>query len=916
MSKDLYILDGHSHIYSAYYAPMSAALTSPAGEPTKAVYIFTNILMSLIKRKNPEYVVVAMDSKGKGFRGEIYPEYKSNRPPMPEDLRPQIERVREILDALRIPAVTVENFEADDVIGTLSRQWESNGGNVYICSKDKDMQQLINKSTCIYDIQKDKVKDENWIKNELGIDPVQFIDVLALQGDSIDNVPGVPDVGPKTAIQWIAKYGTIENLYEHADDIKGKRGKSLRDNKEQAIMSKKLVTIDCDAPVQFDLNTAKLQDPDTGKLTNIFSELGFTKLAAAFDLTLAKPEPKSAGKADLFAALDEGQQESPAEYLNITTVKHDYRLVNTPEKLEDMLKDISRLEEFAIDTETTSLNPVDASLVGISLCGTKGLAYYLPVKAPMGDKKLETAILKEKLGPILTDSSIKKIGQNIKYDLIVLENAGFELKGVVFDTMIASYVLAAERNSHSMDNMARDYLKYECMPITELIGKGKKQRTFDSVETALACEYAAEDADITWQLYQYLKPELTARPQLEKLFNEIEMPLLFVLKTLEQNGVALNISILKQMSQTLAERIEILSNAIYDKTDSDFNIDSPKQLSEVLFDKLGLPQVKKRSTDIRVLEELRTAHSCIDDIIEYRQLTKLKNTYIDKLPTMISQRSGKLHASFNQTVTATGRLSSSNPNLQNIPIRTEIGRKIRSAFVPGAADHVILSADYSQIELRILAHLSQDPGLMEAFADGRDIHSFVAHQIFNVPLEDVTPDMRSKCKAVNYGIIYGQGAFGLSNTIGISQTEAREFINSYFKRYSSIKMYMESSLENARKKGYAETMFMRRRPVSGINSSNYNIRSQAERMAFNTILQGSAADLIKIAMINIQRRIDEKNEPVRMILQVHDELVFEVPEKNVEEHSSWIVSMMENAVEMSVPIIADCGWGKDWSTGH
>ena len=903
MSKELYIIDGHGLIFSAYYAPMRQNLTSPSGVPTKAVYIFTNTLLGLIKNKKPDMLVVAMDSKGKTFRSDIYPEYKAQRPPMPEDLPVQIELVNKILDAMNIPVVKADGFEADDLIGSLCRQSREAGYKTIICSRDKDMLQLLNEDVCAYDVSKDQLRDVEWLQDQMGVSPEQFIDALALQGDKADNIPGVPDVGPKTALQWIAKYGSLDNLYANSSEIKGKRGESLRNNKDIAYLSKDLVKINTQAPVVFDEKKFRLRDPDSEKVAEIFSELGFSRLAEQMGVSLS-----DSSEADLFS--------SSQRPLSLADTQHNYTLINNDDDLAKLVDELSAQKIFAIDTETTSTRAMAASLVGISISWQKGVAYYIAIRAPLGSPTVRLDKVKELLLPILEDESVKKVGQNLKYDILVLRNNGLNLKGASFDTMIASYILCSDRRSNSMDAMALDYLNYKCMPISELIGKGKNQKTFDLVDTSLASDYACEDADITWQLYEYLNEELSKVETLEKLYRELEMPLMEVLCNIEENGVKLDISILRSMSQQLAQKIEVISNDVFEISGTIFNLDSPKQLSEVLFDKLGLPEIKKRSTDASVLEELKPCHEIIPLILEYRQLTKLKNTYLDKLPAMVNAKTNRLHATFNQTVAATGRLSSSDPNLQNIPIRNEIGKKIRSAFVPASDDYVILSADYSQIELRLLAHLSKDEQLRKAFESGVDVHSFVASQINGVALEDVDDDMRAKCKAVNFGVIYGQSAFGLSRSIGISQKEAKRFIEEYFAKYKSIKTFMAQVIGTCAATGYAETILGRRRPIDGLNSKNFNRRSQAQRMAFNTVIQGSAADLIKVAMVNLSKRIERENLPIKMILQVHDELVFEVEKAGVDKYLALIRSEMENAINLDVPLKVDIGYGKSWMVGH
>jgi DNA polymerase-1 len=905
MAKKLYIIDGHAHIYAAYYAPMRQRLTSPTGEPTKATYIFTQAIVGLIQRQNPDMLVVALDSKAPTFRTEIYTEYKANRPPMPDDLPMQIDRIEQILQAMNIPILRLDGFEADDIIGTLVKKAADDGYESLICSKDKDLLQLIDEHIRMYDMKTDTITDENAMVEKMDIMPEQFIDCLALQGDTSDNVPGVPDVGPKTAMDWIRKYGTLENLYKHVDEIKGKRGDNLRKFKDQAFLSRELVTIDCDVPLKFDYNDLKLSKFNDEELAEIFNELGFTRLLS--QLGLADSSTPATGDVETKEKKRDTQDEG-------RTTKN-YQLIDTEKKFAKFFSELKKQELFAVDTETTSVYPMRAELVGMSFSWQKHSGYYLPVKAPLGTKHLDINNIRPKLAPILADNKIQKIGQNIKYDLLVLRNAKLPIQGVYFDTMVASYCLDPGR-SHSMNNMAKDFLGYDCIPITELIGKGKNQLTFDMVDTAAACEYAAEDADITYRLYLHLKERLDAEPPLRQLFEQVEMPLGSVLAEMEYNGVSLDTGLLRKMSGEISETLKNVTEQIYENSGEVFNIDSPKQLSEILFDKLNLPPVRKtksgRSTDAAVLEQLADQHPVIELILQYRMLSKLRNTYVDKLGSLIHPRTGRVHASFNQTITATGRLSSSDPNLQNIPIRTELGSKVRSAFVPENKSDCILSADYSQIELRLLAHFSKDPALMAAFAADQDIHSFVASQIFDCPIDEVTGEMRSRCKAVNFGIIYGQGPFGLSRTIGITQAEAKKFIEDYYTRYGSIRKFMDECIDLAKKTGYAETILHRRRAILNLNSKNAGRRSQGERLAVNTVIQGSAADLIKVAMIKIQEKIEAENLPVKMILQVHDELVFELPQAEAKEHSQWIEEKMSGAIELDVPMKVDIAIGPTW----
>lgn len=901
MAKELYIIDGHAHIYAAYYAPMRGQLSGPTGEPTKAVYIFTTALVGLIQRRQPAMLVVALDSKAPTFRSDIYPDYKANRPPMPDDLPGQIDRIEQILEAMNIPVLRVDGFEADDIIGTLAKRAGADGHDCLLCSKDKDLLQLLDEHVSMYDIKTDTLTDVAAMVEKMGVRPDQFIDCLALQGDTSDNVPGVPDVGPKTALSWIQKYGSIENLYEHVDEIKGKRGDNLRKFKDQAHLSRELVTINCDVPLEIDYNDLALKKPDESRLALLFTELGFSRVLAQMGLKAESSDTEPAA-----------QERNTHDAIPDTK---DYQLIDTPAKFETFYAELKKQKLFAVDTETTSTEAMRADLVGLSFCWEPGRAFYLPVKAPLGATHLEIETVREKLAPVLADEKVKKIGQNIKYDMLVLKNAQMPIQGIHFDTMVASYCLDPER-SHSMDRMAADFLGYECIPISSLIGKGKNQLTFDMVDTAAACDYAAEDADVTFRLYLYLRQRLDGEPQLKELFEDVEMPLVAVLAAMEYNGVSLDTHVLRKMSGEIAETLKAVTEQIYEQASAVFNIDSPKQLAEVLFDKLGLTPIRMgktgRSTDAAVLEQLAGQHPVIGLVLQYRMLTKLKTTYVDKLGSLINSRTGRVHASFNQTVTATGRLSSSGPNLQNIPIRTELGSRVRSAFVPAREGDCILSADYSQIELRLLAHFSKDEALLAAFAADQDIHCFVASQIFGVPIEEVTHEMRSRSKAVNFGVIYGQGAFGLSRSVGISLTEAKQFIDNYYARYSAIRAFMDECIDRAKQTGYAETILHRRRRIANLHSKNGNKRAQAERLAVNTVIQGSASDLIKIAMQTIHREIEIRYPQITMILQVHDELVFEVPTDEAHSHAKWIAKKMTSAIKLDVPLKVDFNIGPNW----
>jgi len=767
----------------------------------------------------------------------------------------------------------------------------------------------------------------------MGIAPTQIIDCLALEGDAIDNVPGVPLIGEKTARELIRQYDDLDNLYAHADEIKGKRGENLRNAKEQAYLSRRLVTLDCHVPIEMDYDALARTEPDRDRLTEIFTELGFNRLlgqiGAKQDQTPANPPAESNDPGSILAVGGASEPTQPGAVVlqetrdlmrrgSAGTLVHTYTLVDTAEKFDAFLAELRKQTLISVDTETTSRNAMRAELVGLSFSWQPGRAFYLAVRGPLGSRHLDIAAVRRELGPILADQRVRKIGQNLKYDMTVLRNAQMPLGGVYFDTMVASYVLDPERMSHSLDNLALDFLNYESIPIVNLIGKGKNQLTFDLVDLDTACEYSGEDADITYQMYLCLKDRLEKEPQLNRLFHEVEMPLVEVLTDLEYSGVSIDTGLLRRMSGELDEAIGQVAEQIYKEAGTVFNIDSPKQLGEVLFDKLRLMPGRlgkaNRSTNAEVLDDLADQHPIASLVVEYRTLGKLKNTYVDKLGAIIDPKTGRVHTSFNQTVTATGRLSSSNPNLQNIPIRTELGRKIRAAFVPERKDDCILSADYSQIELRLLAHFSKDETLRAAFAADRDIHRFVASQIYNVPLDQVTSEMRSRCKTVNFGIIYGQGALGLARNIGMSPADAKQFIAAYFARYGSIRAFIDECIAKAKRTGYAETILGRRRRIVDIRSKNQGRRAQAERLAVNTVIQGSAADLIKVAMVAIQRRIKTEKLPIKMILQVHDELVFEVPVAEAEKHAQWIAEEMINAIHFDVPLKVDTKCGPSWLT--
>lgn len=909
MSRNLYIIDGHGQIYASYYAPLSASLTAPDGEPTKATLIFTTMIIKLLRQRQPDLLLVAMDAPGPTFRHEMYKEYKANRPPMPDDLPIQITRIEEILAAMRIPILRKAGFEADDLIGTVTKLARRKKYQVVICSGDKDLEQLLADDVSIYNPRKDAILDVTGLKEAKGITPDQVIDVMTLVGDTSDNIPGVPDVGPKTALDWIQQYGSLDNLLENSDQIKGKRGENLRAVLEQLKLSRQLVTIDQDVPLEVDFQDLKVTDFDKPALEKLFHKLGFTRLLTQLGLEPAGTEelfnPTPAAAATSIAGTAAASKAESTKYI----------LVDTQSAFEDFLAKLRRQKKFAIDTETTSIIPMESQLVGLSFSWRAGEGYYLALMAPMGQKHLDREKILTALATILKDPDIKKTGQNVKFDIVVLKRAGLHLEGAYFDTMLASYLIDSTRTRHNLDSLALDFLGHETIKIASLIGKGKNQLTFDMVDTNLAADYSAEDAEVTWRLTEVFEKLFTDK-MLRKLFDEVEMPLVRVLSQMEYHGVALDVAYLKKLSTRMSNRLEQLTEEIYQQAGRTFNIDSPRQLGEILFDKLKLTCIKRTktgpSTDQESLEAIKTQHPIAALLLEYRQLSKLKNTYVDKLPAMINPTTNRVHASFNQTITATGRLSSSNPNLQNIPIRSDLGQEIRRAFIAQGPDNIILAADYSQIELRLLAHFSQDEALLAAFAAGEDIHRFVAAQVFNIPMDKVDKAQRGKAKAVNFGIIYGQTAYGLSRSIGIPVSEAKEFIDGYFRRYPRIGKFMDDVITQAKKDGYVRTILGRQRAIPDLVSGSQSRQKLGERMAVNTVIQGSAADLIKVAMINIYKNICQHAPDLKMILQIHDELVFELPRSKAKEYGSMIREEMTTAIELNVPITVDIGIGPNW----
>ncbi len=892
-NNTLILVDGSSYLYRAFHA--MPGLSNSSGEPTGAVYGVTNMLRRLLADHDPQYIAVVFDAKGKTFRNDLYPEYKANRPPMPEDLRPQVAWVHEIVEAMGLNLMVVEGVEADDVIGTLATQAADEGRDAIISSGDKDLTQLVNEYVKMVDTLKNVVYDHEGVVTKFGVPPDRIIDYLTLVGDTSDNIPGVPKVGPKTAVKWLEQYGDLDNIIAHAEEIKGKVGENLRDFLEQIPLSRALVTIKRDVKLKQEPRDLARQPLDEQRLRDLFARLEFRTW-------LSELGGASANK--------------------ISEASSRYSAVLTEKDLDTWIERLKKVELFAFDTETTSLSAIDAEIVGVSFTDKTGEGAYVPVAhdypgAP--DQLSRDAVLK-KLKPLLEDPKQFKVGQNLKYDAEVLANYGIDLKGIQYDTMLESYVLDSTASRHDMDSLALKYLGHKNIKFEDVAGKGKNQITFNEVPMQQAAPYAAEDADITLRLHEELWPRLQETPSLVKLFNEIELPLIDVLKRMEYTGVRIDADMLRTQSQELANRILEIEQEAHDAGGQPFNLASPKQIQEVLYDKLELPVLKKTpkgapSTAEEVLQELALDYPLPALILEWRGLSKLRSTYTDKLPLMISAKTGRVHTSYHQAVAATGRLSSSDPNLQNIPVRSKEGRRIRQAFVPDKGN-IMLSADYSQIELRIMAHLSGDNSLCEAFASGADIHSATAAEVFGAKLEDVTKDQRRHAKAINFGLIYGMSAFGLARQLKIERHAAQEYIDLYFSRYPGVKEFMDTTRATAHDTGYVETLFGRRLYLPDINASNHNRRQYAERTAINAPMQGTAADLIKLAMIAVDDWIQMQAPEIKMIMQVHDELVFEVPEKQLNEAENKIRELMTAVTELAVPLVVDVGSGNNWDEAH
>ncbi|MDR1611943.1 MAG: DNA polymerase I [Planctomycetota bacterium] len=884
MNPVLFLIDGHAQVYRAFYAV--EGLSAPDGRPTGAAFGFTRILLDLLDRHRPDAVIACFDSPGPTFRHGDFADYKANRKPIPPELAAQLPIIMDIVSAYRIPVCALPGYEADDLLGTLTRKAREAGWDVALVSGDKDCGQLLRDGVRIYDPVKEIFIDREAFVQKRGIEPERLTDVMGLWGDAADNIPGVPGIGEKIGVQLISRYGSLENLLEHLDEITGKRGEALRANREQAALSKRLATIRNDAPVELDIEAAKLSAPDTARLRGIFTELGFSSLARR---------------------LEESASQPPEEC--------DYRLVDGDDAFEAFVRELEKVDCFAFDTETTGLDPLLAELVGLSFSWNGKSGWYLPFKGPEGAKVLPKSAL-DRLRAVFGNPDLRKIGHNLKFDALVLSTAGIGLAGAAFDTLIASRLVDGHQIEHNLKLLARKYFNVEMTAIDELIGSGKKQKTMAEIPVETVAEYAAADADFTWRLRETLDRRLDEHGA-RRVFEEVEMPLSAVLADMQRVGIRIDGDLLAEESRETGRLLEAITSEIHGLAGRDFNIDSPKQLAVVLFEELGLPVVRRTrtgaSTDESVLGELADVHNSeiAQRILEYRMYAKLKNTYLEALPKLVNPRTGRLHTSFSQTRTATGRLASSNPNLQNIPVRTERGRAVRAAFIPEDG-WKMLAADYSQIELRVLAAFSGDPILRQAFNADMDIHRAVAAEVNGVPPEQVTREQRSAAKAVNFGIIYGQSAHGLAETTGMGRQQAQRFIDDYYARFPGIRIWMDEQLEKARENGYVTTMLGFRRRIPELASSNQAHRARGEREAINTIIQGSAADLIKTAMVKVGRSVRASGLKSRLLLQIHDELLFECPPAEVEKLSGLVREAMEGAVEMATPLKVDIGVGDNW----
>lgn len=916
--EKLYLLDGMALVYRAYYALFQANLKSLNNEPTGAVYGFTATLIKLMEDHKPDHIAVVFDTAAPTFRHQQYDQYKAQRAPMPEDMKPQISAIKEVVRAFDIPVLEIDGYEADDIIGTLAKKAGSEGVDVVMVTPDKDYMQLVDDRIRILRPTSKNESGFEWIsfrevQDKFGVMPEKVIDVLGLMGDSSDNVPGVPGIGEKTAIKLIQEFGSVEKALEAAKaNPTAKNLSKLAANEDLARASRYLVTIDVNTPVELDWKTLKVTQPQFEKLISLFHQLNFKTFKSRIE-NQHRSHLSGPGGEDLFGSLPQTEQGFSRK--TIRTTDHHYQIVRSREEAGSYLNQRSQETPVCFDLETTHLDAMVAEPVGIALSVKEFTGIYIPVNPD------DPADIRAKLSwiqPVLTNPDVKKIGQNVKYDSLILKRYGIDVYPVFFDTMIAAFV-ADSAQAVNMDDLAEKYLDYKPVPISDLIGTGKNQKNMKDVPVEQAADYAAEDADVTFRLWQALEPELDKTAG-TAYCREIDFPLIPVLTDMEYEGVRIDTDFLKELSSEMTRKLLEYREEIYSHAGFEFNINSPKQLGEVLFGRLGLPPSKKTqtgySTDVSVLEGLRFVHPIIESILNYRQTDKLKGTYVDALPEMVNPRTGRVHSTFAQAIAATGRLSSNNPNLQNIPIRTDSGREIRKAFIPSSPGHVLISADYSQIELRIVASLAGDSAMKTMFEQGADIHNGTAARVFGVPAEEVTRDMRRKAKEVNFGIIYGISPFGLASRLGIPQAEARDIINRYFSTFPAIKTYMETVVSEGRKKGFVETLKGRRRYIPDLNSSNRNIQQNAERVAINTPVQGTAADMIKLAMISVHNWLKTSGLSCKMILQVHDELIFDCPVSEKDQVIPVIKNLMETALPLDVPIVTEAGTGMNWLDAH
>jgi DNA polymerase-1 len=920
--KKLFLLDAYSLIFRAHYAFVKRPITTSKGFDTSAVFGFVKSLREVLYREQPSHIAVVFDPPGGSFRRRLYPEYKANRLQTPEAIIAAVPVIKEFLRAYAIPVVEVEDFEADDVIGTMAKRAELEGFSVFMMTPDKDYGQLVSDNIFIYKPKRSgsevEVLGREDVCRQYGISsPEQVIDILALWGDAVDNVPGAPGVGEKTAMKLVGEYGGVDELYRHLDELKGKLVESLRDNEDEVRLSRKLVTIVTDVPCEWDPDAMARREPDTDRLDELCNEYEFFSMITerGKKTSTVQPAAEVLRQTSLFDPIAESASESNSRQ-TVETVEHTYSAVESDDDINTLVARLESSSEFCFDTETTGLDPFDCRLVGLSFAFRPHEAFYVPA---FPNSPQRTAELLNRFKPVFEDPAVAKIGQNLKFDIEVLKAHGIEVSGKFYDSMLIHYLLHPDLR-HSMDYLAGVYLDYAPVPIEKLIGvKGARQRTMDMVPIDRITEYAAEDADITLQLKIKLL-ETLERENLQRLYSKIEAPLITVLANMEAAGVKIDRNSLKELNVQYTGELAALESEIRTMTDTpQLNISSPKQLGIVLFEKLKIAGTKIRttktkqySTDEETLVSLKDRHPVVEKILEYRSLKKLLSSYIESLPTLVNRRTGKIHTSFNQAVTSTGRLSSNNPNLQNIPVRGDRGREIRKAFVPSDEKHVLFSADYSQIELRLMAHLSTDPAMIEAFNRNEDIHAATAAKIYHIPIDEVSRDQRSKAKTANFGIIYGISSFGLAQRLNIQRTEAKQLIDGYFDSYPKVKEYMDTVIIEAQKTGYVETLFGRRRQLRDINSANANMRGMAERFAINAPVQGTAADIIKLAMINIDNTLKQQHLQTKMILQVHDELVFDVFEPELDEIKQIVINAMQNATKLTVPLTVECGTGPNW----